>query len=83
MWREGDMARLRKDRPGIKRVLTCACCGQEIRDALHVKILRDAYALPEEPTIYLHPECADRFAQSHTGHWHAIPLSSNDAAWCL
>lgn len=77
------MSRFRQDRPGLKRVLTCACCGKEITDALHVSLLRDAYALPEEPTYYLHPTCAKRFEHEHTGHWNTIPLSSPDAAWCL
>ncbi len=77
------MVRLRKDRPGLRRVLTCACCGNEITDALRVLLLRDAYALPEEPTYYLHPECAERFIREHAGRWNAIPLGSPDASWCL
>ena len=77
------MVRPRIDRPGLKRVLTCACCGKPINDALRVHLLRDDYALPEEPTYYLHPECVERFHREHLGHWHAIPLSSPDAAWCL
>jgi hypothetical protein len=82
-WRDGDMVRFRKDRPGLKRVLTCACCGEEITDALRVHLLRDDYALPEEPTYYLHPECAERFQREHVGHWHPISLSSLDASWVL
>lgn len=77
------MVRPRKDRPGLRRVLTCACCGKVIEDQERVHLLRDAYALPEEPTYYLHSGCVHRFIREHAGYWQPIPLSSPDAAWCL
>lgn len=77
------MRPVRKDREGIRRSLTCAHCGQPVEDMTQAYLLRDMYALPEEPTYYLHTACMDKFTMMHPARWLRIPPSSVDAAWCL
>jgi hypothetical protein len=64
-------------------MLVCDWCGEEIQDERTVCLLRDDYALPEEPTFSLHARCAEAFQANHPARWHRIPLASPEASWCL
>lgn len=80
------MVQIRPDRPERqhrRRVFTCDHCGREIDTPRGVYLLRDLYALPEEPTFFLHADCVDAFTKTRIGRWNRIPATSPEASWSM
>lgn len=60
----------------------CNHCGDVI-PWTDLILLRDRFALPEEPTFHVHESCADRFIATHEGNWEKIARDSVEAGWLL
>ena len=67
----------------MQRVFVCDACGREIDDLADVRLLREVGALPEEPSCYVHADCAKPFIAKRRGRWEPFLLSSSTAAWCI
>jgi hypothetical protein len=74
----------REELPTASGLLICIVCGNAIAEASDARILRDAYALPEEPeTFVVDACCVAPFVARHSGRWDVFPLCSRDAAWLV
>lgn len=66
------------------RNFVCDACGEDIDHARDVVLVRETYALPEEPDCYhMHHQCAERFVERQPGRWSIFPLASMEAVWLL
>ena len=70
---------------GRERVFICDACDAEIDDWKEVRLLRDMYLLPEDPTVYyVHRRCARNFAAKQgRGSWKRYRLTTPEASWFL
>ncbi len=68
--------------PTLTRELICACCTQRISSG-ELMLLREQYALPEEPTFHVHGYCAETYIEAHEARWQKIAPDSIDAGWFL
>lgn len=67
-----------------QHVFICDVCGKEITDRSEVRIIRDSYALPEEPTVFhVHKCCVEQFNASHVGRWVPMALVSPESSMFL
>lgn len=46
-------------------------------------LMRDRFALPDEPTYFLHENCIRDFTRGETANWVRIPKNSPEAGWLL
>ena len=79
------MIQSRRTVRGEEQVFICDACDTEIEDWEEVRLLRDVYLLPEDPTVYyVHRRCARDFVAEHTrGSWKRYRLAAVEASWFL
>ena len=70
---------------GREQVFICDACNREIEDRTEVRLLRNMYFLPEDPTVYyVHRRCAQNFvAEQGGGSWKRYRLTTREASWFL
>ena len=79
-----DALSAREEVPVASRLLICIVCGKAITEADDARVLRDAYALPEEPEVFVvNACCVAPFVEQRGGRWEAFLLCSPDAAWLV
>ena len=62
----------------------CAVCGSTIDDRRQVRLLRDADASPEDPSVFhVHDRCVSKFVARQHGHWAVHRVPSLAASWLL